>query len=609
MEVKESYRILELEIGASRDEVDAAYFRLIERWHPDRAASGGPEAVREAQRMVQAINEAHQTLSKIVPSVTRPPVPAPAPPPTRAVPPPSSVTTPPTGMKPRIAPLSTGQPDLNSPPPKPPPADTWASRSAPVAGAPTPPTPASPPAPVASARPAPPPAKPVPPAPAASAPPPAPTPEPVAAASVLTAEQPATFIDRLKKAAELYDQWFPVGTARRRYGHIVIAGTLILLLLLGKCAFSSHRSKGPREPDPKTTGRLVVKSNLADTTIEATRIATPDDATITSFNGLVDQPLAGLPPGKYNVKARAEGWPEIHQEVTVDVGRATEIAMNFKGGSLRLDSDPTGASVRQGDSVLGRTPLVIPQLPPGECQLFLEYPSLPALSFKATIAEGVESTATVRLPHGKLTVETSPTGVKVLLGKRLLGQTPLTLELFPAGTRKLTLQAKDFPALELSVTVDDGGEAKVHPALGTAFPVLDPSALLHAVWVPDSADSFAAPFEGLSGPSAPQNGVIKNLNRKRLYEDWLRKRYCLTAVVKGYDRTNGQIEFAEQKSELSSYRVLARLSAEARNDQALTAQLTKGATFAFYGRLNAVEEPRFLSKVISFEFSSVEPLR
>ena len=67
MEIKECYRVLELELGASRDAVEAAYCRMLERWHPDRVAAGDAEVVREAQRMVQVVNEAYLTLAKIAP--------------------------------------------------------------------------------------------------------------------------------------------------------------------------------------------------------------------------------------------------------------------------------------------------------------------------------------------------------------------------------------------------------------------------------------------------------------------------------------------------------------------------------------------------------------
>ena len=105
----------------------------------------------------------------------------------------------------------------------------------------------------------------------------------------------------------------------------------------------------------------------------------------------------------------------------------------------------------------------------------------------------------------------------------------------------------------------------------------------------------------------PRNGVVRNLNRKRLYENWLRKSFRYSATVKSYDRNTGKIEFAEQKSDLSGYRVLAELSLAARNDKDLAARLTKGATLTFYGRLTAVEESRWAG-AITLEMSAAEAL-
>ena len=411
----------------------------------------------------------------------------------------------------------------------------------------------------------------------------------------------------------------PPGSPQRRFGPVILAAAVVLLFLLGKCAFSSLTSKSPEEVkaaqvavEAQTLGRLVVKSNRTDTTVEAVRLLPTGEAAPASVKGsdegAASQELSRLPAGKYVLTARSPNWPDIRQNVNVEAGGTTEVAVNFKSGSLRLDSVPTGATVRLGSAVLGETPFTISQLPPGMCQLSLEYPSWPVVNFKVTITENVESSETVRLPHGKLVVETTPPGATVLLGGRALGQTPLTVERIPAGAKKLTLQAKDFPTLEVSATVEDRGEMKVNVPLGSGFPELDPPALLRAVWVPDNPDKLSAQFD-TAGRFQPQNGVVKNLHRKRLYEVWLRKSYRLTGTVKSFDPVKGVVEFDEQKSELSKYRVLARLSPGAREDKNLAARLAKGATFELYGQLTAVEEPRWPLKVITLEISAVEPLR
>jgi PEGA domain/DnaJ domain len=628
MDVIESYRILELEIGAPRAAVDAAYCRLVERWHPDRAASDGAEAIREAQRMVQSINDAYHTLAKISPnSVKSSSIPlayksesgnqnsdvkiqepdinstkAPAPPPASAAP-----AVPKT--KPKLPPLVGGQPSLGSSPlpPPPPSPETWAARSTNPAGAPPPLIQAAPSPPPAKFLP--PPTAPSTPPPVAKVPPPSLAPAPVTSPSEPAVALPTAPSEVRRKLPGLYESLFPLGSPLRRFGPAILLVAVVFVILVGKCALSSSGSKASSGPDPKTTGRLIVKSNLASATIEAKRIPSPGSATTANVDGTVDQLLSGLPPGKYAVAAKVDGWREVHEEVNIEAERTTEVAMNFKGGSLRLDSDPTGATVRLGTSVLGRTPLVVPLLAPGVCQLSIEYPSWPVAAVKTTITEGVEANEIVRLPQGKLTVETTLPGTTVLLAGQALGQTPLTVERFPAGTRKLKLQAKDFPPLEVSVTVEDRGELKIHPILGSVFPVLDPATLLRAIWIHDDPDRISPLIEGVTGPFQSRNGVVKNLNRKLLFESWMRKRYTFTGIIKAYDPATGQIEFVEQQSDLSKHRVLAILSVEARNDPELIPQLTKGASVALYGRLNAVEEPRWPSKVISFELSSSEPLR
>lgn len=399
-----------------------------------------------------------------------------------------------------------------------------------------------------------------------------------------------------------------------RFVPVALATATLFAIGLGGCSKSPEEVKAAKAVEvAQTTGSLVVKSNRANTTVEAARIPAAGEAAPAVVKGPADgaaeQTLTALPPGRYVITARSEGWPDVRADATVDAQRAAEVAINFPSGSLRLDSDPAGATVKQGSAVLGKTPLVIPQLPPGECQLTLAYAAWPVLPFKTTITENVEAAETVRLPHGKLTVESTPPGAMVLLAGKAAGQTPLVLERVPAGAKKLTLQGKGFPPLEVSVTVEDRGDVKVGPQLGSAFPLLDPETLLRAVWVPNDPNQLAPPVDGTTGPSQPRNGVIKNLNRKRLYETWLRKTYRWTGTVKSYDPKSNQVEFVEQQSALSKYRVLAKFSVEAGSDEDLPAQLAKGATFSFYGRLSAVEEPRWTSKVITLEFSSAEPLR
>lgn len=541
MDIKESYRLLELEVGASRDAIETAYCRLLERWHPERITpAGDPNAVRKANEMVQAINEAYRNLLKVAPA------PAPTKPPFNS------------------APSPAGRP-TSAPPPPP--------KSVPEPRAPEP-----------------------------------------APATVIKAAPEAPPAGRPKDAWSPGDTLlakFPPGSAARKFGPIIAA---VVILLLGALIFTQCSSKPKRTanaPDPKTTGRLIVKTNRPDTVVEANLVQPTGEKApaATNFKASgTEATFPGLPPGKYSLIAKAAGWTDIKQDdVTVVVGSDAEVTMQFKSGSLKLDSIPDKALVRWGEIDLGRTPVVIPALPVGENQLTLEYPSWPVQPVKVTIVEGVETAETIRLPHGRLIVESTPSGATVQLEAKVIGQTPLTIERMPTGTRKITIRAPEFVPVAFAVTIEDKGEAKLNPVLVSSMPVLEPGALLTAVWMEATGDRGLAPGFNQTINFRSKNGVVKNLNRKKLWESWLNKKFRFTGTIKSYDRNTGKIEFIDEDNELAKYRVSAVLSISSRSDKDVVARLTKGATLPLYAQLDAVEEPNWPAKTISIELINAEP--
>ena len=376
---------------------------------------------------------------------------------------------------------------------------------------------------------------------------------------------------------------------------------LAAVLVLGACSKSPEEVKAAKaKVEAETTGRLFVKSNLASATL---KVVSADGS---AREGIVSQPLPALPPGRYTLTASQEGWPEVKGEATVLTGQTAEVALNFPSGSLKLDTDPTGAVVKQGKTViLGKTPLVIPQLPVGESQLSLEYPSWPAVAYQAAITENQETAATVRLPHGKLTVDSFPAGAIVVLEGKAYQQTPLFFDPLAAGPKKLTLQMKDFPPLEVSVTVVDAQEVKIRPVLATGFPVLDPAELLRAVWLSDDSRVPRA----TTGIYRPKNDVVKNIQREWLYNRWQHKTYRYSGPVKAYDAASGRAEFAEQKSELARYRVVAQVKPGTPSPLPVKKDAKDKeppVVLAVYGRLTAVEEPAWPARVITFELTDAD---
>src|SRR6266581_4444156 len=60
-EIRESYRLLELEAGASLEAVKAGYRELIKIWHPDRFPND-PKFQKRATEKTKALNEAYQQI-------------------------------------------------------------------------------------------------------------------------------------------------------------------------------------------------------------------------------------------------------------------------------------------------------------------------------------------------------------------------------------------------------------------------------------------------------------------------------------------------------------------------------------------------------------------
>lgn len=363
------------------------------------------------------------------------------------------------------------------------------------------------------------------------------------------------------------------------------------------CSKSPEKIKAEQAAElARTTGSVLVNTNLKDAVI---KVVPADAAAGSPREGAGNQPISAVLPGKYTVIATLEGWPEARAETTVQTGQTSTLTLNFPSGSLRLESVPAGAEVKLGARELGKTPLTLAQLPVGETTLTFEYPSWPAVTQKVTVVENQETATTVRLPHGKLILDSIPSGATVLFNRKSVGTTPLTLDAVPAGARKYSFQLKPFPTIEVALTIVDGKETTYTPALGAFFPLLDPAELLHQVWIPDDRSKITTGFNSVTGVYRPKNDIVKNIHRERLYSNWQLKFFRYTGQVKSYSA--GKIEFEEGKGGVAPFRVTALLLKAGGTVQ-------KGATVSVYGKLIAVEEPAWPGRTVTLELESAEVL-
>lgn len=98
--------------------------------------------------------------------------------------------------------------------------------------------------------------------------------------------------------------------------------------------------------------------------------------------------------------------------------------------AIRIASKPSRAAVYVGDSLLGKTPLRT-RLPCGQAELVLKRPRYGDTTELVTLTPGTRARVDVRLRRPMVTIEVSsePSGATVVVNRKKMGQTPLSIEL------------------------------------------------------------------------------------------------------------------------------------------------------------------------------------
>ncbi len=364
---------------------------------------------------------------------------------------------------------------------------------------------------------------------------------------------------------------------------------------------------------PATTvprGRLLARANRANTAVE---LRASDNSSPIPFNRVGDSgfEFLKLSPGEYRLTAHLDGWADISQTIALSENQDIEVPVEFVGGALRIESDPSNAVVRIGGKIMGRTPMVIKDLPPGPQTLALQYMSWSELNVVAAVEAKRETSKTVRIPYGQMNIDSSPTGAAVFIDDEELGHTPIMVPQIPSGKRQLRLTADNYEPYETSINIIDHSVLRIQPRLASNISLLDPNKLLNSVWVsnqPTGRNYEVAPGFERTSAFRPKNGVVKNLDRQKLYASWDGHSFRYIGILKQFDSKAGTLDFAEESGDKSKYKITALLSVRGRADKYFLNKLLKGARIEVTGRLAAVEEPRWPSKTIVFELSEAEPV-
>lgn len=162
------------------------------------------------------------------------------------------------------------------------------------------------------------------------------------------------------------------------------------------------------------------------------------------------------------IEVRAPGYAPAAQRFSLRPGERERVHIALvplaTDGSVRVESEPPGATVTLDGAIRGRTPLDLRDLRPGEHRLTLALPGYREL----TQSFAVPGPATLRLvlqplaAGGSVRVESQPAGAIVWLDGEDRGRTPVVLDRVPPGRHELRIGAPRYYAATRMIDVESG---------------------------------------------------------------------------------------------------------------------------------------------------------
>ncbi|HWM26281.1 MAG TPA: serine/threonine-protein kinase [Chthoniobacterales bacterium] len=116
---------------------------------------------------------------------------------------------------------------------------------------------------------------------------------------------------------------------------------------------------------------------------------------------------------------------------------------------------PAAAPLRRG-----ATPESVADLPPGPYTIFFHNEGWPGDRAEIAVQPGETLPVEYTFPHGSATITSTPDGAEIFAGEKLLGVTPLTVDL-PLGKQELVARHPDFPKKTETVTIESETPATV----------------------------------------------------------------------------------------------------------------------------------------------------
>jgi len=189
--------------------------------------------------------------------------------------------------------------------------------------------------------------------------------------------------------------------------------------------------------------KLASKPAGATVQVDGSNIGvTPLTAEIGAGNHRVEMHLAGY-----------QKWQGALDVVANQPQSVPEVVLAPLRGTLRVSSDPAGASVTAAGTFIGRSPVDVPLLPDRETQVVASLPGYKSMTRTLSIASGAQATWQPKLEPilGEVRVTATPADAQLLVDGKPLGQANQTVSLI-ALPHQITVRKPGYVEFQTTLT-------------------------------------------------------------------------------------------------------------------------------------------------------------
>lgn len=182
---------------------------------------------------------------------------------------------------------------------------------------------------------------------------------------------------------------------------IVPVCLLLTIVLTSCCSHQRHEVASSAKHSSTTPGVVMVKPRLHSPSHIFMQHVVFQGRLNVSTSQPADIELDGVMLGRAPLETRVTNGVhalvarfigigvQMHDQVTVDNnGVSATTVTEFAYGQVKIASDPPGARVKQGDTILGQTPLVLPVVFCGDVSYELDLPGCRTALISGTVKPG-----------------------------------------------------------------------------------------------------------------------------------------------------------------------------------------------------------------------------